>query len=212
MKNNSVIRLNTAVQSAKPKARVKSGISPTLSDIDRDVNQLWQMYQSQLQRNGELLVVIDRQQQFIQQVISQGAMNLITPPHVEPVPTPAVIPLPEFKDLTVEMLNEHVIRFKDFFKYENIKRLDGMHAIIKMLYTLNQTGGIAYPEQLFEKCNIGKSTGFRHASFLQNKLFIKRVGGKYDTRYKISLWGKQFLDGTLQKEYSKTGNHLQIPE
>ena len=62
-------------------------------------------------------------------------------------------------------------------------------------------GGSAFPKQLFEKTSVAASTGFRNAMILQNRYLIKKVGGKYDIRYKITHWGKQLLEGTLQKNF-----------
>ena len=212
MKTNALIRV-----SPNPSVRTKSKTTTIKKnhfiEINNDVDHLWQMYQAQLQRNGELMSVIDRQQQFIQQVISKGVVNSLTPEitQVSPQQLLPAIPLPEFKDMSVENLQAISTRFKELY-FREVKRLDAVHSIIRLLYILHQMGGGAFPEQLFEKANIGKSTGFRYAPFLQRKHLIKKVGGKYNTRYKITHWGKQLLDCTLQKDYDRSAQSYPTPE
>ena len=201
MKTNSLMRVASKPLTLKTK---QHAVGNHLTQFNNSVDQLWQMYQAQLQRNGELMVIIDRQQQFIQQFITDGVSYALKPAThplaLQQATTP--IPIPEFKDLNVSKLNEYTILFKKLYD-QKVKRLDGIHSLIKVLYTVHQLGGAACPEQLFEKAGIAKSTGFRSTTFLQDQWLIAMTGGKYDARYKISLFGRQFLVGTLECGYDK---------
>lgn len=212
MKKNEMITVNTnAVVKTKPRTDALN--KNHYVNINNDVDHCWQMYHAQLQRNGELMTIIDRQQQFIQKAINKGILNSIMPDTLQP-PIPQVsqvIHLPEFKDMSMDKFTVSVLLFKQLFP-NRIKRFDGIQCIIKILYTLHQMGGASFPMQLFEKTGIAASTGFRNAMFLQNTYLIKKVGGKYNTMYKITHWGKQLLDGTLKNNYCDLVELYPTPE
>lgn len=213
MKTNSLIRMASKQLTLKTKQSVARAKPNQLSQFNDSVDQLWQMYQAQLQRNGELMLVIDRQQQFIQQFITNGVSHASIPStvplNIEQVSMP--VPLPEFNDLNVSKLNEYTMLFKKLYN-QKVKRLDGIHTLTKVLYTVHHLGGAAYADQLFEKAGIARSTGFRCTAFLQEHRLIAMTGSKYDARYKISIYGRQFLAGTLKLGYDRSIGHYPTQE
>lgn len=209
MKTNSIIKIDAAPAVSKRSRGLKRADSTTMLSVADDMESFWGLYESQLKRNGELMKIIDKQQQFIQKVMSKGA--LMNTGNGEGVVALNEAPLAEFKDLSVQKLFKYSTHFKKIFGRE-VKRLDGMQGMIKLLYTIKQLGGSASAAQLFEQTRVGKSTGFRNAAFLKKRCLIKRTGGAYDMQYTITKWGNEFLNCTLVEDYDKPMELYPTPE
>ncbi len=186
--------------------------------INETVNQLWEMYQSQLHRNVELMKTIDRQQHLIQSLIANQTTPVPPPAELPPAAeeplkeaTPE-LPPPAYADLSMEQANSYTKYFKAMYSHK-VRRLDAIHSILKLLHTLYHLGGSAYPDVLFEKAGLIVSTGNRHIAFLHNQGLVSGKGtSKHDHKYHLTANGRLFLQGKLViKSIHNSGNDILPP-
>ena len=165
-----------------------------LADYQANMQQLWLMYQEQLQRNFDLMQIINRQQLLHQQtpVIVQPAELLFAPaePQVEKKPAKPesdIAPL-NFKRLNTLAHNLQTLGI--------VTRIDAANSLVNFIYMLQCMGGSAVTETLFQNCAISSATGYRYTALLSKCRFIEYKGSdNFAIRVYLTKQGHKFLEG-----------------
>ncbi len=142
-----------------------------------EIEQAWQLYREQLQRNFELMKIISDQQQVISRFVTNGIPQPQTPALEAAQPAPPAIPEPiaELKSIPLRHFNQ----LQQIFKLIDSRtvRNDGVQHLIEMIFAIHQLDEV-YPDKLYMHMAIPDSTGYRHSRHLQKLGLIKNRKGK----------------------------------
>ena len=175
----------------------KSDQSDSLCIFKEKMQQMWDMYEEQLQRNFELMQVINRQQQLLQQVAAPGEILTTSKPELKKLKQLSSEEEAElhFEPMHFKKMNELSTYFR---KIHATVRADAANSIVNFLYVLDKLGCSAYAEKIFSAADISDPTGFRYISTLRQLGFIAYNGRNYNVKYHLTEKGKQFLEGKIK--------------
>jgi hypothetical protein len=204
---------NTTITTTAKRAAVKvkaqqPGHHAMFNDLDaveHRLNKLWDMFKVQLERNYELMNIVNKQ---TEQIINQSGIQHILPVAETPAPLPAEIKQEikaeekPFVALTYDKLQTLVERFQNVFPFK-VKRIDAIQAHVSFLYTLYQIGERATHHQLFMSAGVTNVTGYRYLSAMREMKMIelRRIGT--ENLFALSDVGRKFIDGEIvnQEQY-----------
>jgi predicted transcriptional regulator len=166
MASNQLIRI--------PRKRTAKPVTTNrLEEIEKTLDKMWSMFQTQVERNFELMSIIQKQQE-------NSHTLTFSLPQIEPAPSPVTAQ----KEMPVET--------KDIpeLGYEKLKRLevlvgsvvnvrkDALQTITNVFHYLYQYGGEAYPEQLIGLAGISTATFYRYLDRMSQRHLIMMKRGK----------------------------------
>lgn len=166
----------------------------TLADYQDHMQQLWLMYQEQLQRNFDLMQIINKQQLLLQAPVSFDQPQKFTvtteqEPAKEPQEQATEIEPLHFKRLNTLSHNLQSCGI--------ITRIDAANGVVNFLYILQCMGGSAIAELLFQTCDVSVPTGYRYAALLNDCDFLNYKGDKFGMKYMLTPLGEKFLSGEI---------------
>ena len=151
------------------------------------VEKLWEMYNLQLKRTHDMMVLCETQQQELEQAKEQ--LRLLKATNDEKGNTRKE----RERKLEPISFDEVTELGKYLMNYFPVYRTSYAHALVKMLYALKQLRGTATPEQLFNYSEITEVSGFRYANHLKNGNFMVYNPTNKKGYYEITVLGKKFL-------------------
>lgn len=162
MANNKLVKVNQKEETLSPFNR--------LGDIEHTLDKLWNMFQTQVNRNAELMLII-QQQQEAQKV------------NLSPVTTESTPATKQLTDITTSSMPE--LGFEKLKRIESLLnkigisvRIDAMHSLINVLHYLHQFGGESYPEQLVCLSGVSSASFYRYLTRIRECHIVKMVRGK----------------------------------
>lgn len=205
MKNTALITLPKAsITKVAKKAIMKSlPDMDELTESDGVVDKLWNMYQKQLKRTHEMMVLCDmlqkeneelkRNQKLIAENITEKKPKEEKEKRLEP------IGYDKLKELT---------RYLKVIFGSKMERTAYANALAHMLYTLYQLKGQATPDQLFASADLTEVSGYRYASFFKTAKMIRYSPTNKKGYYVLTETGKAFVQGkiTTDEEFCKSVN------
>ena len=142
-----------------------------LGDIEHTLDKLWTMFQTQVERNAELMLFIQNQ---------QGNPQLINEPQTAIESVAATKQLP-----AIAAANMPELGFEKLKRMERVMiqvvtnlRVDAMYSMLNVFHYLNQFGGEAYPEQLISLSGTSSATFYRYLKRMRECRVIKIKRGK----------------------------------
>ncbi len=188
----------------------KSITANFIEQYDETINRIWSMYQEQVNRNSDLMAIINRQQEMFGKSIFQTPAAKVEAPLslTEPLQSVAALPVSKKeKENEIEALSYIKIRkYSEYFceLFESpFRRKEALHNMLQLLYNLHLLGGKAEKEELFTKSDVADVTGFRIVSILKEIRFIETHGKKFNSYYVLAPEGLDFLNLKLTPETAR---------
>lgn len=194
MKNTALITLPKSPMVKVQKKAAKKAI-PTVQELtkgDEVVDKLWDMYQKQLKRTHEMMVLCDALQCENEELKRNQVLLEENTKEQKPK---------EEKEKKLEAIGYE--KLKDLTKYlkaifsSKVSRTAHANALVHILYTLYQLKGQATPDQLFASADVVEVSGFRYTSFLKSARFLKFSPTNKKGFYEITEAGKLFVEGKI---------------
>ena len=218
MKQSSLlptIQSKSVVKVGSAKTNDKTSGQPTIQNLqtyEEGLEKMWQMFQTQLQRNFDLMSLVTKQQQQIEQLVSGTVIQPLSVPALkQEIPVPAVSKehnQSEYENTSPMLCNtvpslsyEKLIDLKESFNdvfFVKPKRLDAVLSIINFLHFLFKLDGTASREELLRKTSLSVSSLQRYSGFLLNNHLVT-YQGKINSNgiFRITQLGIKFLNGEL---------------
>lgn len=197
MKNTALITLpKTSLAKVPKKTTMKSLPNmEELNESDGVVDKLWDMYQKQLKRTHEMMVLCDALQRENEELKRNQklieANEKQEKPKEEKEKKLEAIGYDKLKDLT---------KYLKLIFYSDISRTAHANALVHILYTLYQLKGQATPDQLFASADVTDVSGFRYTSFLKMTRMINFNPTNKKGFYVMTEVGKLFVQGKITNE------------
>ena len=177
-------------------------MQPTMENVvesDGVVDRIWEMYQKQLQRTHDMMMLCDGLQREIEEL--KRNQKMIVEKVAEEAPK-------EEKERKLEAIGYEKLKtlsalLKKFFNSE-MSRTAYANALVHMLHVLYQLKGEATPDQLFAAADLTEISGFRYIGFLKKVKMVTYSPTTKKGYYKLTEIGKLFIQGKLtSEEYRK---------
>lgn len=195
MKTTPLIKLSKASFFTPEKQTVKRKklTIDELNENDAIVAKLWDMYQNQLRRTHEMMLLYETQRMELEKTkeILQE-LEFVRKESDKSQRKERDKPLRPISFVEVEKLGKYL---KEALY---ISKSSYAYALIKMLYTLNQLNGKATAAQLFTSSEITEVSGFRYAQHLKGAHMILYSPTENKGYYEITDIGRKFLKGEIQ--------------
>ena len=162
-------------------------VGETLAVLQIKNNELMRLYLEQIERNNEMLSLIEKQQRVINILVSKVELKSKTDLAKQNTNGNSQ---PMFFD---QLLNAVI-------KLYGEKRLSMPTMVAQTKFILsvyNLTTGCT-PEELFEKNGLNKTTGVRYAQFFQQNNLMELLIHNNIPHYRITDDGKNFVEGNFQ--------------
>jgi predicted transcriptional regulator len=202
MKNTALITLPKAsVTRVTKKVTIKQLPNmEELAESDGVVDKLWDMYQKQLKRTHEMMVLCDVLQKENEEL--KHNQNVIAENTQEQKPKEEKEK--KLEPIGYDKLKELTGYLKIIFSNE-ISRTAHANALVHILHTLYQLKGQSTPDQLFASADVTDISGFRYTSFLKKSRMLKFSPTNKKGMYVMTEAGKLFVQGRITnvEEFSK---------
>jgi predicted transcriptional regulator len=203
MKNTALITLpKTSLTKVTKKAIMKRlPDMEELTENDGVVDKLWDMYQKQLKRTHEMMVLCDVLQKENEELKRNQKLVEVAPEEK----TPKEEKERKLQPIGYDKLKTLTQLLKHFFPGK-MTRTAYANALVHMLYMLYQLKGQAAPEQLFAAADLTDISGFRYIGFLKKVRMVKYSPTTKKGYYLLTDTGKEFIQGklTTEEEFCKS--------
>ena len=164
MKNTGLMTLPKASLTRVSKSSSLNTL-PTMEDLvesDGVVDKLWDMYQKQLKRTHDMMMLCDTLQRENEEL--KLNQKMIAEKVIEE--TPKEEKERKLQAIGYEKLKMLSLLLKKFF-YRKVSRTAYANALVHMLHVLHQLKGEASPDHLFAAADLTEISGFRYIGFLK---------------------------------------------
>ncbi|MEO5571975.1 MAG: hypothetical protein ABIT08_09190 [Bacteroidia bacterium] len=197
MKNTALITLPKATVTKVSKKTIMKPI-PNMDELEESdgvVDKLWDMYQKQLKRTHEMMVLCDALQKENEELkrnqkLIEENVNVQKPK--------------EEKEKKLEPIGydrlKALSKYLKMIFYSEISRTAHANALVHILYTLYQLKGQATPDQLFASADVTDVSGFRYTSFLKTVRMINFSPTNKKGFYVMTEVGKLFVQGKITND------------
>ena len=191
----ALMRLPKTSEKKQSKAmKVKTALRQ-LDEGDEVVDKIWEMYQKQLKRTHEMMLVCEQLQaenealKRAQKLLAENATSPKEPKERER----------KLEPISYDKLNTLTKTLKKIF-VNQMPRDSYAQALVHMLYTLYQLRGQAVPDQLFAAADVTEVSGFRYSGFLKNARMMQYGATTKKGYYLLTEAGKAFVQGKITTE------------
>ena len=194
MKNTTLITLPKAtVTRVTKKATLKQLPNmEELAESDGVVDKLWDMYQKQLKRTHEMMVLCDALQKENDELKRNHKLIAENIQEAKPKEEKEK----KLEAIGYDRLKELTGYLKKIFRHE-VSRTAHANALVHILYTLYQLKGQATPDQLFASADLTQISGFRYTSFLKKARMLNFSPTNKKGLYVLTDAGKHFVQGKI---------------
>lgn len=152
------------------------------SSFGKEINQAWDLYREQLQRNFELMRVISEQQRIIEKFVSENTALPEGSQKNAALEVQQAIPIIQNNEEEIKYIPyDRIQKLHDAYctVYQSgLSRNDALANHLNMIYILYQLKE-ATPEKWFMQICVPQSTAYRYATYMRKNHIIKSVRGKY---------------------------------
>lgn len=177
-----------------------------LNEIEKTLDKLWSMFQTQVERNMELMAVIQKQQENSHKITFSLPEPQAAPPE-KTFPATTTQDIPELGFEKLRRLETMLVPHIDV-------RTDALHSMINVFHYMYQFGGEAYPEQLMNLAGISSASFYRYLYRMRRAGIIRMKRGKAV----MTETGKKIYNEELTSQFDihkalyREVNHREPPE